>query len=112
MYRTIRSASPSSSFRAPALRNVNDDGDAVAGGLPVMSDGARAADQNNPKGYFEYERVKTLDKDGDKSWLKGARGKAIKIISFLLPYPPDTIIIESSSCIEPWRKSSHPRTGC
>jgi len=61
-----------------------------AGGLPMMSDGTRAADENNPKGYFEYERVKELDKDGDKSWLKSARGKGIKIISFLLPHLPDT----------------------
>lgn len=61
-----------------------------AGGLEVVSDGVRAADDSNPRGYYEYERVKTLDKDADKSWLEEARGKAIKIISFLLRDLPDT----------------------
>lgn len=61
-----------------------------AGGLPIVSDGIRAADDSNPKGYFEYERVKELDKTVDKSWLGDARGKAIKIISFLLRDLPDS----------------------
>jgi hypothetical protein len=61
-----------------------------AGGMAVMSDGIRAADESNPRGYYEYERVKTLDKDADKSWLEAARGKAIKIISFLLKDLPDS----------------------
>jgi len=62
----------------------------AAGGLELMTDGARVPDESNPAGYFEYERVKTLDKGGDKTWLKGARGKGIKIISFLLRDLPDT----------------------
>ena len=61
-----------------------------AGGVPVVSDGIRRADAGNPHGYFEDERVKSLDKSGDKSWLRDARGKAIKIISFLLRELPDT----------------------
>lgn len=61
-----------------------------AGGLPVVTDGLRSADEHNPAGYFEFERVKTLDKDTDKSWLCDIRGQAIKIISFLLPELPDT----------------------
>jgi hypothetical protein len=61
-----------------------------AGGLEVVTDGLRAADPGNPRGYFEHERVKTLDKDADTSWLESARGKAIKIISFLLTHLPDT----------------------
>jgi len=61
-----------------------------AGGLEVMTDGIRVADSSNPLGYYEYERVKTLDKDADKSWLRAARGKAIKIISFLLKDLPDS----------------------
>lgn len=60
-----------------------------AAGLPIMTDNVRTADEDNPKGYFEYEQVKELDKGGDKSWLREARGKAIKIISFLLPHLPD-----------------------
>jgi hypothetical protein len=55
-----------------------------AGGLAIVTDAVRTADEDNPKGYFELERVKDLDKGKDKSWLVEARGKAIKIISFLL----------------------------
>lgn len=61
-----------------------------AGGCPAVTDGIRTADEDNPKGYFEEERVKDLHKDEiDRSWLRGSRGKAIKIISFLLKYLPD-----------------------
>lgn len=60
-----------------------------AGGLEVMTDGLRQADASNPKGYFELEAVKQLDKNGDTAWLKGARGKAVKIISFLLTWLPE-----------------------
>jgi hypothetical protein len=55
-----------------------------AGGLEVVTDGKRSADGDNPKGYYEDERVKDLAKMEDKSWLGEARGKAIKVISFLL----------------------------
>jgi hypothetical protein len=61
-----------------------------AGGVAIVTDGIRTADEQNPKGYYEFEPVKELDKDGDLSWLPGARGKAVKIISFLLTYLPDT----------------------
>ena len=61
-----------------------------AGGLPTLTDGIRTADDSNPKGYYEFERVKTLDKNGDAAWLADARGKAVKIISFLLPFLPET----------------------
>lgn len=60
----------------------------VAGGMEIVSDGIRTADEDNPKGYFELERVKDLADAPDKSWLLGARGKAIKIISFLLKELP------------------------
>src|SRR6188508_2260607 len=49
-----------------------------AGGLTIATDGLRRADDHNPAGYFEFERVKTLDKDLDKSWLRDVRGQAIK----------------------------------
>ncbi|MBN2383832.1 sulfotransferase domain-containing protein [bacterium] len=55
-----------------------------AGGLAIASDGKRMADEDNPKGYFEMERVKELDKNLDKTWLKELRGKCVKIISYLL----------------------------
>jgi hypothetical protein len=60
-----------------------------AGGMPLLTDGLRTADESNPKGYYEFEPVKELDKNGDAVWLAGARGKAVKIISFLLTYLPD-----------------------
>lgn len=55
-----------------------------AAGLDIVTDKIRTADEDNPKGYFELEQVKDLDKGGDKDWLKAHRGKVVKIISFLL----------------------------
>jgi len=60
-----------------------------AGGLPIMSDAERVADIDNPKGYFEYERTKHLEKETDKSYLQEGRGKALKVISFLIKDLPD-----------------------
>jgi hypothetical protein len=60
-----------------------------AGGLTVVTDGIRTADVSNPKGYYELEAVKGLDKNGDQAWLRQARGKAVKIISFLLTWLPE-----------------------
>jgi hypothetical protein len=59
-----------------------------AGGMPLIKDGIRSADEDNPKGYFEDERVKNLADEPDKSWLMVARGKGIKIISHLLKELP------------------------
>ncbi len=56
----------------------------AAGGVEVVADGIRAADEDNPRGYFEDERVKALGESRDKSWLRAARGRAIKVISYLL----------------------------
>lgn len=58
-----------------------------AGGIAPMTDLLRAADMDNPKGYYEYERVKQLDK-GDTAWVPEARGKVIKVISALLKHLP------------------------
>ncbi len=55
-----------------------------SGGLAVVTDKVRESDTDNPKGYFEDERVKDLENDPDKSWLRDARGKTIKVISHLL----------------------------
>jgi len=63
----------------------------AAAGVPVVTDGIRQAGEDNPKGYFEDERVKDLHKENeDRSWTRDARGKAIKIISFLLKDLPET----------------------
>ena len=59
----------------------------AAGGLEVLTDRLRVPDDDNPVGYFELEQVKKLIK-GDRSWLEGANGKAVKVISTLLPYLP------------------------
>jgi hypothetical protein len=52
--------------------------------LPIMTDHERTADEDNPKGYFEFERVKDLKGEADKSWVRNARGKVLKVISHLL----------------------------
>jgi LPS sulfotransferase NodH len=59
----------------------------AAGGLEVLTDNLRSPDENNPKGYYEFERVKKMP-DGDLAWVKEARGKVVKIISALLQYLP------------------------
>jgi hypothetical protein len=58
-----------------------------AGGMPIMTDNVRSADENNPKGYYEFERVKKL-KDGDVAWVESAHGKVIKVVSALLENLP------------------------
>jgi hypothetical protein len=60
-----------------------------AAGVPILTDAVRQADIDNPKGYYEYERVKNLEKETDKSYVRKARGKALKVISFLLKDLPD-----------------------
>jgi hypothetical protein len=58
-----------------------------AGGIMPLTDKIREADTDNPKGYYEFERVKQLDK-GDTAWLPDAQGKVVKIISALLKHLP------------------------
>ena len=58
-----------------------------AGGMDIITDNIRAANEDNPQGYYEYERVKKL-KNGDTEWLQDARGKAVKVISALLENLP------------------------
>lgn len=52
------------------------------GGMEVMTDNIRTADVDNPKGYYEFEKVKKIKEDA--SWLKDARGKVFKMVSLLL----------------------------
>lgn len=61
-----------------------------AGGLEIVVDNIRTADEDNPKGYYEDERVKDLGGMEDKSWLKDARGKVIKVVSSLLNSLPES----------------------
>ncbi|MBP7999476.1 MAG: sulfotransferase family protein [Chloroflexi bacterium] len=59
----------------------------VAGGIAPLTDAIRSADGDNPEGYYEFERVKQLDK-GDTTWLVEAQGKVVKVISALLKHLP------------------------
>lgn len=59
-----------------------------AGGIHPLTDGIRVSDKDNPKGYYEFERVKRLQ-DGDTAWLPEAQGKSVKIISALLMRLPE-----------------------
>jgi hypothetical protein len=59
-----------------------------AGGMEIIVDNIRTADDDNPKGYFEDERVKELAEMDDTTWLRAARGKVIKVVSSLLQYLP------------------------
>lgn len=52
------------------------------GGVRVVTDNARAADVDNPRGYYEFEKVKKVKQDG--SWLGEMRGGAVKMVSQLL----------------------------
>lgn len=59
-----------------------------AGGIAPLIDGIRTADADNPKGYYEFERVKKIKED--KSWLPDGKGKVVKMISqLLLDLPPE-----------------------
>ena len=57
------------------------------GGLEVVTDAVRTADEDNPNGYFEFEPVKQLA-EGQDGWLQGAGGKLVKVISALLEHLP------------------------
>jgi predicted AlkP superfamily phosphohydrolase/phosphomutase/tetratricopeptide (TPR) repeat protein len=57
-----------------------------AAGREALTDSKRAADTDNPLGYFEFEKATELAKD--TSWLQQARGKVVKIVAQLLPHLP------------------------
>ena len=57
------------------------------GGLQVVTDSLRTADDDNPNGYYEFETVKQMP-SGQVAWLDGAQGKVVKVISALLEYLP------------------------
>jgi hypothetical protein len=59
----------------------------VAGGIAPVTDHLRVADADNPRGYYEFERVKSLRTD--KAWVDDARGKVVKVIHMLVPELPD-----------------------
>jgi hypothetical protein len=61
-----------------------------AAGVELVVDDVRTADEDNPKGYYEDERVMAMAETKDRSWLREARGKAIKVVSSLLNSLPPT----------------------
>ena len=59
-----------------------------AGGIEVLKDDIRKADEDNPRGYYEFERVKQIKED--QAWLESAKNKAVKMVSMLLlELPPE-----------------------
>jgi len=60
----------------------------AAAGLQVLSDGERQADADNPRGYYEWERIKLLPQQ--PNCIQEAEGKVVKIISQLLFALPST----------------------
>lgn len=61
----------------------------AAGGVEILTDNIRKADDDNPEGYYEVEQIKELYKNA--RWLHHARGKGVKVISFLLYHLPMAI---------------------
>ena len=53
-----------------------------AGGIPPLIDRIRTADEDNPKGYYEFEPVKKTKQD--PSWIKDGIGKVVKMVHLLL----------------------------
>lgn len=53
-----------------------------SGGMEVVTDNIRKADEDNPEGYYEFEKVKEIKEDA--SWLDGVEGKVVKMASTLL----------------------------
>jgi hypothetical protein len=54
----------------------------AAGGMKVLSDGERKPDTDNPKGYLEWERIKSLPKD--PALIGEAESGVVKVISQLI----------------------------
>jgi tetratricopeptide (TPR) repeat protein len=59
-----------------------------AAGIPAFTDGHRAADDSNARGYYEHDRVAGLRGSPDKSWIAGTRGRGLKVVAPLLPSLP------------------------
>jgi predicted AlkP superfamily phosphohydrolase/phosphomutase/tetratricopeptide (TPR) repeat protein len=56
------------------------------GGLPPMTDGIRRPDANNEQGYYEWEEIRKLP--ANPHIIEQAEGKAVKIVTPLLPALP------------------------
>jgi len=47
-----------------------------AGRIPIVTDQIRKADEDNPRGYYEFEKVKKIKEDA--SWLESGHGKVLR----------------------------------
>ena len=56
------------------------------GGVKIFTDGARAADSDNPRGYYEHEKATRIARES--SWIPEVRGGCVKIMAQLLPMLP------------------------
>ena len=68
-----------------------------AAGMELFTDGEREADESNPAGYYEHRQVSALLRDKDRSWLREARGKAIKVVAPLLSSLPPQLAASGSN---------------
>jgi hypothetical protein len=55
-----------------------------AAGIPPFTDSKRQADESNSKGYYEHDKVASLLSNPERSWIKEAKGTAIKVVVPLL----------------------------
>jgi hypothetical protein len=55
-----------------------------AAGVPPFTDNKRRADESNRKGYYEHDKVASLLSNPDRSWIREAKGTAIKVVAPLL----------------------------
>ncbi len=60
----------------------------MKGGMQILTDEKRVADDDNPEGYWEWEAIKKIGREPEL--LENARGKVVKVISMLLPALPLT----------------------
>jgi len=84
----------------------------VKGGMQAFTDGKREADENNKKGYFEHELIKSLGQN--KQVLRQVGDKVVKIISHLLFHLPHIYkykIVFMDRVIEEVMTSQHKMLG-
>jgi predicted AlkP superfamily phosphohydrolase/phosphomutase/tetratricopeptide (TPR) repeat protein len=74
----------------------------AAGGIPVLADDLRAADENNQRGYLEFDPVKRLA--SANGWLQDAVGRAVKIVSPLLPHLDSRLTYRIVHMVRPVRE--------
>ncbi len=58
----------------------------AAGGMTAVADQIRTPDVNNPRGYYEWEKIKQLP--GNPALIAEAEGKLVKVVSPLLTHLP------------------------